>query len=94
MLCLIIRREEKENMANLTVCRGREHEEKCNVGKRFTVGFFPERDRTFTGKVVESACYTSIYVFDTKRLTSRFKVRKALNNKFVCVVITCKVYRN
>ena len=46
-------------------------------------------------KVVgESACYTSIYVFDTKRRTTRFKVRKALNNKFVCVFITGKVYRN
>ena len=42
----------------------------------------------------ESASYTSIYVFDTKRRTTRFKVRKALNNKFVCVFITCKVYRN
>ena len=30
----------------------------------------------------ESACYTSIYVFDTKRRTTRFKVRKALNNKY------------
>ena len=39
-------------------------------------------------KVVgESACYTSIYVFDTKRRSTRFKVRKALNNKFVCVFI-------
>ena len=46
-------------------------------------------------KVVgESACYTSIDVFETKRRATRFKVRKALNNKFVCVFITCKVYRN
>ena len=46
-------------------------------------------------KVVgESACYTCIYVFETKRRTTRFKVRKALNNKFACVFITCKVYRN
>ena len=28
--------------------RGREHEEKCNVAKRFTVDIFTERDRTFT----------------------------------------------
>ena len=42
-------------------------------------------------KVVgEFARYSSIYVFDTKRCTTRFKVRKALNNKFVCVVIICK----
>ena len=35
-------------------------------------------------KVVgEFACYTSIYVFDTKRRTTRFKVRKVLNDKFV-----------
>ena len=34
--------------------------------------------------VGEFACYTSIYVFGTKRRTTRFKVRKALNNKFVC----------
>jgi len=27
--------------------RGREHEEKCNVAKRFTVDIFTERDRTF-----------------------------------------------
>ena len=41
----------------------------------------------------EFACYTSIiYVFDTKRHTIR--VRKAVNNKFVCVFITCKVFRN
>ena len=28
--------------------RGREHEEKCNVAKRFTVDIFTERDCTFT----------------------------------------------
>ena len=44
--------------------------------------------------VGESACYTCIYVFETKRRTTIFKVKKALNNKFVCVFITCKVYRN
>ena len=44
--------------------------------------------------VGESACYTSIYIFDTKRRTMRFKLRKALNNKFVCVFIMCKVYQN
>ena len=38
--------------------------------------------------VVGSACYTSIYVFDTKRRTTRFKVRKALNSNFVCVFMT------
>ena len=32
--------------------------------------------------------------FDTKRRTTRFKVIKALNNKFVSVFITCKVYEN
>ena len=73
-----------------------EHEEKCNVAKRFTVDIFTERDRVaLLRKVVsESACYTCIYVFETKRRTTRFKVRKALSNKFVCVFITCKVYRN
>ena len=35
---------------------------------------------------------TLVFVFETKRRTTRFKERKALNNKFVC--ITCKVYRN
>ena len=35
-----------------------------------------------------------VVVFDTKRRTTRFKVRKALSNKFPCVFITCKVYRN
>ena len=28
--------------------RGREHEEKCNVAKRFTVDISTERDRIFT----------------------------------------------
>ena len=56
---------------------------------------FLRKEIALLRKVVgESACYTSIYVFDTKRRTTRFKVRKALNNKFVCVFITCKVYRN
>ena len=56
---------------------------------------FLRKEIALLWKVVgESACYTSIYVFDTKRRTTRFKVRKALNNKFVCVFITCKVYRN
>ena len=42
-------------------------------------------------KVVgEFARYSSIYVFGTKRCTIRFKVRKALDNKFVCVFIICK----
>ena len=74
--------------------RGRKHEKKCNVAKRFLVDIFTERDRTLRKVVGESACYTSIYVFDTKRRTTRFKVRKALNNKFVCAFLTCKVYRN
>ena len=56
---------------------------------------FLRKEIALLRKVVgESACYTSIYVFDTKRRTTRFKVRKALNNKFVCAFITCKVYRN
>ena len=56
---------------------------------------FLRKEIALLRKVVgKSACYTSIYVFDTKRRTTRFKVRKALNNKFVCVFITCKVYRN
>jgi len=56
---------------------------------------FLRKEIALLQKVVsESACYTSIYVFDTKRCTTRFKVRKALNSKFVCVFITCKVYQN
>ena len=56
---------------------------------------FLRKETALLRKVVgESVCYTSTYVFDTKRRTTRFKVRKALNNKFVCVFITCKVYRN
>ena len=47
---------------------GMEHEEKCNVAKRFTVDIFTERDRKWSlvsKVVVESAGYT-IYIFDTK----------------------------
>ena len=68
--------------------RNREHEEKWNFVKHFTVDSVTERDCTRRKVVVESACYTSIYVFDTTRRTTRFKVRKALYNKFVCVFIT------
>ena len=61
----------------------------------FSQSIFLRKEIALLRKVVgESACYTSIYVFDTKRRTTRFKVRKALNNKSVCVFITCKVYRN
>ena len=72
-------------MANLTFCQQDvEH-------SPFAVGM--QRCETFHSRYFY-ACYTSIYVFDTKRRTTRFKVRKARNNKFVCVFITCKVYRN
>ena len=48
---------------------------------------FLRKEIALLRKVVgESACYTSIHVFDTKRRTTRFKVRKTLNNKFVCVL--------
>ena len=42
---------------------------------------FLRKEIALLRKVVgESAGYTSIYVFDTKRRTTRFKVRKALTN--------------
>ena len=56
MLCLMIRRKEQENMANLTFCPQDVHspftncgeqEEKCNVAKRFTVDIFTERYHTY-----------------------------------------------
>ena len=52
---------------------------------------FLRKEITLLRKVVgESACYTCIYVSETKRRITRFKVRKALNNKSACVFITCK----
>ena len=56
--------------------------------------FYGERSHFYGKWSVNPLCYTSIYVFNTKRRATRFKVRKALNNKFACVFITCKVYRN
>ena len=52
---------------------------------------FLRKEIALLRKVVgESACYTCIYVSETKRRITRFKVRKALNNKSACVFITCK----
>ena len=63
--------------------------------RNISQSIFLQKEIALLWKVVgESACYTSIYVFDTERRTTRFKVRKALNNKFVCVFITCKVYQH
>jgi len=90
-------------MTSLTFCRqDLEHSPFAvgNTGRIATLrnvsqSIFLQKEIALLRKVVgESACYTSIYVFDTKRRTTRFKVRKALNDKFVCVFITCKVYRN
>ena len=88
-------------MANLTFCRQDVEHSPFAVGntrrnatlRNVSQSIFLRKEIALLRKVVgESACYTSIYVFDTKRRTTRFKVRKALNNKFVCVFITCKVY--
>ena len=90
-------------MANLTFCRQDVEHSPFAVAntirnatlRNVSQSIFLRKEIALLRKVVgESACYTSIYVFDTKRRTTRFKVRKALNNKFVCVFITCKVYRN
>ena len=90
-------------MTNLTFCRpDLEHSPFAvgNTGRNATLrkisqSIFLRKEIALLRKVVgESACNTSIYVFDTKRRTIRFKVRKALNDKFVCVFKTCKVYRN
>ena len=90
-------------MANLTFCRQDVEHSPFAVGntrrnatlRNVSQSIFLRKEIALLRKVVgESACYTSIYVFDTKRRTTRFKVRKALNNKFVCAFITCKVYRN
>ena len=52
--------------------------------RSFSQSIFLRKEIAPLRKVVdESACYTSIDVFDTKRRTTWFKVRKALNNKFV-----------
>ena len=56
--------------------RNREHEEKWNVVKHFTVDTVTERDCTGRKVVVESACYTRIDVFDTKRPTTSKKSSK------------------
>ena len=88
-------------MANLTFCRQDVEHSPFAVGitrRNATLwnasqSIFLRKEIALLRKVVgESACYTNIYVFDTKRRT--IKVRKALNNKFVCVFITCEVYRN
>ena len=90
-------------MANLTFSRQEVEHSPFAVGntrrnatlRNVSQSIFLRKEIALLRKVVgESACYTSIYVFDTERRTTRFKVRKALNNKFVCVFITCKVYRN
>ena len=87
-------------MANLTFCRQDVEHSPFAVGntrrnatlRNVSQSIFLRKEIALLRKVVgESACYTSIYVFDTKRRTTRFKVRKALNNKSVCVFITCKV---
>jgi len=79
-------------VATLTFCRQdvfavgntRRNATLRNVSK----SIFLRKEIALLGKVVgESPCYTSIYVFDTKRHTNRFKLRKALNNKFVCVFV-------
>ena len=88
-------------MANLTFCRQDVEHSPFAVGNtrrnatlwNASQSIFLRKEIALLRKVVgESACYTSIYVFDTKR--RNIKVRKALKNKFVCVFITCKVYRN
>ena len=97
----MIRRKEQENMANLTFCPHDVHSPFAENTRRnatlrnVSQSIFLRKEIALLRKVVgESACYTCIYVFETKRRTTRFKVRKALNNKFACVFITCKVYRN
>ena len=79
-------------MANLTFCRQDVEHSPFAVGntrrnatlRNVSRSIFLRKEIALLRKVVgESACYTSIYVFDTKRRTTRFKVRKALNNKFV-----------
>ena len=79
-------------MANLTFCRQDVEHSPFAVGntrrnatlRNVSQSIFLRKEIALLRKVVgESACYTSIYVFDTKRRTTRFKVRKALNNKFV-----------
>ena len=90
-------------MANLTFCRQDVEHLPFVVGntrrnatlQTVSQSIFLRKEIALLRKVVgESAGYTSIYVFDTKRRTTRFTVRKALNNQFVCVFITRKVYRN
>ena len=87
-------------MANLTFCRQDVEHSPFAVGNtrrnatlpNVSQSIFLRKEIALLRKVVgESACYTSIYVFDTKRRTTKFKIRKALNNKFVYVFITCKV---
>ena len=87
-------------MANLSFSRQEVEHSPFAVGntrrnatlRNVSQSIFLRKEIALLWKVVgESACYTSIYVFDTKRRTTRFKVRKALNNKFVCVFITCSL---
>ena len=86
-------------MANLTFCRQDVEHSPFAVGntrrnatlRNVSQSIFLRKEIALLRKVVgESACYTSIYVFDTKRRTTRFKVRKALNNKFVCAFLPVK----
>ena len=51
--------------------------------------FYGKRSH-FYGKWSVNPLVTLVFMY----LTQKVKVRKALNNKFVCVFITCKVYRN
>ena len=59
-----------------------------------------EAPRTFCGlalrllKSQSQLLWSVVVIFDTKRRTTRLKVRNSLGNKFACVSITCKVYRN
>ena len=82
-------------MSNLTFCRQDVEHSPFAVGntrrnatlRNVSQSIFLRKEIALLRKVVgESACYTSIHVFDTKRRTTRFKVRKTLNNKFVCVL--------
>ena len=90
-------------MANLTFCRQDVGHSPFAVGNKrrnatlrnVSQSIFLRKEIALLRKVVgDCPCYSSIYVFDTKRRTTRFRVRKALNNKFVCAFIAGKVYRN
>ena len=73
-------------MANLTFCRQEVEHSPFAVGNKrrnatlqnVSQSIFSRKEIAHSRKVVgESAGYTSIYVFDTKRRTTRFKVRKS-----------------